>query len=251
MSNANAIHIWVIRLDDLPIPVKNLNSALSEDEFRRAARLVVAVDRSRWLKARAALRQILSRHLRIPSKEIVFGYGKHGKPKLTFPDNGTIFFNLSHSRDLAVVAVTETAPIGVDTECIRAIPEIRQIAGHFFHPDEAQRILAAHGREQMDLFFRCWVRKEAILKAQGTGLAHPIDLLPSLLQGRDSSYLIKLRGVSRMTMFRLFDICLPPGYVGSLAVRTRMPCVLRPRYFSELDPGNSQQYTSRRACTTS
>ena len=84
-----------------------------------------------------------------------------GKPYVV---DGSLHFNLSHSGDYALIAVTADAPVGVDIERHREHRRWREIAKRFFAPHEASSLRTA------DDFYRLWVVKEAVLKALGTGL---------------------------------------------------------------------------------
>ena len=105
--------------------------------------------------------------------ELAFCYGEYGKPMLASPwDETELKFNLSHSAGLALIGVSLCRKIGVDVEhCSRAVRRMKRIAKRFFAPREYERLCALPQAEQQRAFFQCWTRKEAYLKAVGTGLA--------------------------------------------------------------------------------
>ncbi len=80
-------------------------------------------------------------------------------------------FNVSHSADLALVAVCHGRELGVDLEEVRSISEADRIVSSFFTRSE-QAEFAAYSEDVKSMaFMRGWTRKEAILKGLGSGLA--------------------------------------------------------------------------------
>src|SRR6516225_10155377 len=99
------IDVWTFRLGASATELAGLISLLSGDERARASRFVGARDREQFTVGRARLRQILASYLSVPPAKMRFSYGKHGKPLLSrYP--GAPSFNLSHSGDLAALAVS-------------------------------------------------------------------------------------------------------------------------------------------------
>jgi 4'-phosphopantetheinyl transferase len=84
-------------------------------------------------------------------------------------------FNLTHSEDRALLAVSAGFALGVDIEKVRANIEALAISRHYFFGSERDDIESAAVENQADTFFRYWVAKEAVLKAQGIGLGFPLD----------------------------------------------------------------------------
>ncbi len=89
--------------------------------------------------------------------------------------SGDLRFNLAHSGELTLIAVTRDCEIGVDVELVRPIERSLEIASRNFHPAELVAIHAASEIDAPEAFLRCWTRKEAVLKAIGTGLGYPLD----------------------------------------------------------------------------
>lgn len=164
--------LWLIDLDAgdsasvLPAP-----STLSVDEVARAERFVFAKDRAHYVDARGALRQVLSVHTGDDAASLRFAYGPHGKPHLR--DHPRCGFNLSHSHGVALIAVLDGGFVGVDVEVMRPAPDARTLAHQHFLPDECAVLDALESPDADAAFLRGWTRKEACLKAVGTGLAAP------------------------------------------------------------------------------
>lgn len=170
-AEANAAHVWAVNLDR--IDAQALTETLSATERERAAGLRVARDRARFVAARGSLCVILGKYAGCAPGELAFCYGEYGKPMLASPWGETeLRFNVSHSAGLALIGVSLGREIGVDVEhCGRAVRRMERIAKRFFAPRDYEQLCALPHKEQRRAFFRFWTRKEAYLKAMGTGLA--------------------------------------------------------------------------------
>jgi 4'-phosphopantetheinyl transferase len=166
------VHIWQVLLDIAPDKSANLENILSPDERERAQRFHFERDRHRYIAGRGALRSILARYLGRRPDVFAFLYGKHGKPAL--PET-TVQFNLAHSGGLAVLALSHGASVGVDVEEIRAVHDWDGVMNRFFAPAERAGIMALPPADRLLAFFSCWTRKEAYLKATGTGIGISLD----------------------------------------------------------------------------
>jgi 4'-phosphopantetheinyl transferase len=159
------IHLWRVDLSRDPHGL----SSLSTDEHARLARYSSPHAGQRYARARASMRTLLGAYVRQSPQELVFRYGAHGKPSL---GNGSpVHFNLSHSGDVAVLAVADAAlgEVGVDVERIRDDVDVAQVATRAFASAEDAWLRALPVSERLSAFFACWTRREACLKAQGTG----------------------------------------------------------------------------------
>jgi 4'-phosphopantetheinyl transferase len=165
---AGGCHVWRLAIGSLPEPAAL--GVLDAAERDRAARFVFERDRVRYLAAHVGLRQILAGYLGAAPAELAFAEGLHGRPQLGGAWAGKLEFNLSHSVELALVAVTRQGPLGVDVEALRPMPDWRELAERYFTPQECAALSAGGADPQVE-FLRCWVRKEAALKSTGIGLS--------------------------------------------------------------------------------
>lgn len=152
--------------------VSRLSSLLAPDELRHAANMRVEASRRRFLVARAALRILLSRELGCAARDVAFDRGRHGKPSVP---GSPVTFNVSHSAELALIAVASMRAVGVDVERVRPRPNALRVAERYFTAAEAAAIQSAPAGDQPTLFYRHWVAKEAFLKATGLGIAGAVD----------------------------------------------------------------------------
>ena len=170
------VHVWAVRLDDTKVDLDGGRELLSPDERERAARFHFERHRRRYLIAHIALHWILSRYLQIDPARLYFDLGSTGKPKLppALVPAG-VEFNLSHSNEMALLAVTHGQEVGVDIEYVKPDFKFQEIAERFFTAREVVALRALPSELQRQAFFKCWTCKEAFLKAKGTGLSGKLD----------------------------------------------------------------------------
>lgn len=210
------VDVWRISLDPPLDTVKHLESTISEEESQRAARFRFTVDRDRYIVAHGSLRYILSENLRCDPKRLHFSTNEYGKPAL---EDHKLDFNLSHSGDYALVAVTREYKVGVDVEIIRSDMEHEKLAKRFFSPNEVAELTTLPSDQIIRGFFNCWSRKEAYIKAQGLGLSLPLASFDVSLTPNEPATLRATRPnpdeAARWTLISLDVGC---AYVGALAV---------------------------------
>jgi 4'-phosphopantetheinyl transferase len=165
------VHVWLGHLPSAQASLARLRSTLSNEESLRAERFHFVEHRKRWEMTRGILRRLLASYVDTPAREITFQYGAQGKPELKMPANSNLHFNTSHSGDYAVFAFTRAGEVGVDIECVRdEMPRHDDIARRYFAPGEQRQLFALPEPERARAFFKLWTRKEAFVKARGTGL---------------------------------------------------------------------------------
>jgi len=173
MPAACHIQLWEVPLATSAGRIAMCEDLLSTDERKFAAALGSDRRRRTFTVARGALREILAAKLGGRPRALRFRYGYRGKPEL---DAGArLGFNVSHSGDMAVIAVAAGHKVGVDVERVGRKRPVLQIARRHFAPAEAAAIEATRPQERMDAFLRCWTAKEAYMKALGHGFALPLD----------------------------------------------------------------------------
>ena len=210
---SNEVHSWCVTLDVPPETSAGLDLTLSHDERNRSARLRFARDRQRFIAARGVLRDLLGRYLGIRPGQIRFAYNAFGKPELSPEFGSRLRFNLSHSADLALIAITTEAGIGVDLEYIRPQPDHVEIARRFFSAAEVGELNGLPSPLHTLAFFSGWTKKEACVKACGEGLAIPLTSFSVPLATDPTHTLVDLGRT-----WSLYTLQPVPGYVGALAI---------------------------------
>jgi 4'-phosphopantetheinyl transferase len=180
------IHVWTIDLNLNPRQVGEFNQFLTAQERQRAAKFINPLHGSRWTVARGYLRQILSQYLDLSPAEIAFSYGQQGKPTV---EGNDLQFNLSHSGDRAVYAISAKYPVGIDLELIHPLPAT-DLVDRFFSVNEQAIFHSLPVEIQQAAFFHAWTQKEAYLKACGTGLSTPLDQIEVSIDPRTPAKVI-------------------------------------------------------------
>jgi 4'-phosphopantetheinyl transferase len=172
----DTIDVLFGRIDAAPETVRASTALLSQAERERASRFAFARDRRRFVVARARLRRLIAARLQMRPEDVEITCGAHGKPMLgPGCDGSNLRFNLSHSGDVALFAICEGRDLGVDVERIRPLSDADDIASRFFSRREYAAYRALPPCDKVAGFFNCWTRKEAFLKAIGSGLDYPLD----------------------------------------------------------------------------
>ncbi len=166
------IEVWSVALDVPAEQAAALEAVLSPDERARAGRFRFERHRRRFVVARGLLRRVLGAYLDVAPADVVFAYGRKGKPHLTGAA-AALRFNLSHSGERALIALGRI-PLGVDIERLRPLRDPDAIARRFFSAAERETLAAQPAQGKIEAFFACWTRKEAYVKAVGDGLAIPL-----------------------------------------------------------------------------
>lgn len=182
------------------------------------SRLRFAADRDRYLCSHRNMRVLLAGYCGCAPEEVAFETNEFGKPALRGTEgNGTVRFNLSHSEEIGMLAVTRVGEIGADVECIRPIE--REVAEAHFSAGELAELQTLAETEWLAGFFRCWTRKEAILKAEGCGLNLPLAGFDvSLIPGQRAVLRAVGPGVKMRSDWKLEHVEPAAGFVGAVAV---------------------------------
>ena len=201
-------------------------SPVTPAEERRARAMRSGRRRREFLICRGALRRLLARTLGVHPLAIPLVEGRHGKPAIGLgagvPDRlSRIGFNLSHSGERYVVAAALDMAPGVDIERIRPRRDLARLTRRFFSPRERQEVAAAD--DPLRAFHRVWSRKEAVIKADGRGVAiglarfdvtagHP----PALLHARWTG-----AAPDEAAHWSLHELDVSEEYAAALAVRRK------------------------------
>src|SRR5690606_12097704 len=161
--------LWLVRLDAKPPEYERHLARLAPDELARADRLRFPDDRRRFVVSRAVLRELISRHVRMEPAAIRFRYGPHGKPAL---ERGAqpIEFSMSRAGERALYALAPV-PVGVDLVEATSVEMIGTMTGEFCCDEELAGLASAGLEKRKEMLLAIWCRKEAYLKATGSGLA--------------------------------------------------------------------------------
>lgn len=169
----NNVHIWHLNISQTKNHYDYFYNLLSKDEKLKVERFKFKKDKITSVMARGTLRVLFSKYLDCPTNDIIFEYGEYGKPELA--NHKTIQFNVSHARDIIVIALCNDYDIGIDVEYIKKDFDVLDIADNYFSKQEIKALHKIPANQQTEAFFRGWTRKEAFIKAKSQGLSFPLD----------------------------------------------------------------------------
>ena len=188
---------------------------LDSGERSRADRFVRARDRRRYLVSHAVMRTVLGRCLGRPAAALRFDATPKGKP---FIAGETLEFNLSHSGERALLAMTCGGAIGVDVEAVEATAA-KAISGRFLSAAEHEALTALDDRLRVAAFFRCWARKESFIKAIGDGLGFPLREFDVAIDERAGNALVRCNVAAiRAGDWRVVSLAIDAGYAAAVTV---------------------------------
>ena len=218
------VDVWFGRLDLTVEPSMEDLAVLSKDESLRAAGMA-ATPRRRFVAARSLLRSLLAAYLSAEADSIEISYEARGKPRLggRHADHD-LHFNVSHSQSRALLAFGRS-PLGVDLEAIRPVRDMEELANRFLSERESRTLNLLPAPVRRRAFFACWTRKEAYVKAIGTGLGLQLRSFSVTLAPGLEPALIKENDEPDPN-WTLRHLEPEAGVVGALAIQQRK-CSLR------------------------
>lgn len=209
-------HVWQLPLQVDSERSQFLASLLSTDEKQRAQRFHFDKHRYRFIAAHGQLRLILGEYLNCSAQALKFIENAFGKP---FLDHKPLFFNLSHSHELALLAVNARFDLGVDIEWKGREIDYLQIGQRFFSENEYKELASLPDHLQHEGFFNCWTRKEAYIKAVGEGMRIPLGQFEVSLKPDDPACLLSTaHDPPAIKVWRLVGIDVASEYTAALAI---------------------------------
>jgi 4'-phosphopantetheinyl transferase len=191
---------------------------LHQTEVQRALRYRNDADRALYVATRSALRELLAERLSITPATVTLTAGKWGKPMLAGAETG-LSFNVSHSCNQALIAISDSRLVGVDIEHVDLNLDWREVASLLCTRHELRCLNAEPTRTQTVSFFRLWTAKEALLKALGVGI-YGLQMLDVGCRGEGirSPEVITPNGVFKSAQdLRYHWLMEFPDYVGCIA----------------------------------
>ncbi|HET7624470.1 MAG TPA: 4'-phosphopantetheinyl transferase superfamily protein [Verrucomicrobiae bacterium] len=220
---AGEVHVRAASLEISPETLEKFSVFLCASEKERARRFKFDVLRNRFIAGRGLLRKMLGFYLNCEPAKLEFDYSAQGKPELSGEFSKSGFqFNLAHSENAALFAITRAGEIGVDIERVRAIKNMDELVARFFCARENELFRKLSDEEKPAAFFNLWTRKEAILKATGEGITRSLNLVEVSFLPGEPAQLIAVNGDSeKAKQWILRDLAPAPGFAGALAIQAR------------------------------
>jgi 4'-phosphopantetheinyl transferase len=222
------IHLWKICLSNSS--AERLFSWLCSAEQEKAKGFKTDILSHRYIVAHAAMRNILSKYFGNSATSLDLIQALNQKPLIRQSQNYLdLHFSLSHSHEVAILAVSQACIIGVDIEHIRPISNVTQIAKRFFATSEYERLKQSSNAQQLILFFKIWTAKEAFLKAQGIGISNHLNQFSITLNHKQEPIGIEQQQKDTKE-WRLYRLLTFPKYESTLALKNTSEHAIR--YFN-------------------
>ena len=208
---------WKSRRDLLPGTVA-FRASLSPEERERSQRYLAPRKKSDFILGRGFLRAVLALYTGGTGREINLITRSEGKPALPGDPLG---FNLSHSGEIFLIAVAGSGEVGVDIQEIYPISNPSRLAEKYFSAAENRQLAEVLPDQAREAFFNCWVRKEAYLKGQGTGLRGRMDQISIIPDPEPDRFRVLDPGENHPPApWTVVGLEVPPGYCAAAALRS-------------------------------
>lgn len=204
-ADAGRADIWLAWVGDHVRDVDDFSRQyLSDVECERLESYRSRAAAERYVVTRSLVRTVLGAHTGVSPRELRVRLTSMGKPEAE-----GVHFNVTHSGEVVLLAVSDDRPVGIDVERRRDIARVQALIDRWLTPDERAELEALRkiGLDDSDAFLRVWSLKEARLKALGVGISGAATATVGLVVAR-----------------RLDDLLEPltrgpgePGYVGAVA----------------------------------
>ena len=229
-------HIWLGTLETLHrTEYYRLWRTLSTEEHGRAQRYLRDTDRERFVHTHGLVREILAQYVDTTPEELEFEYGPHGKPAVAQIHESAVEFSVSHCGRYVAIAVSDVR-IGIDVEEVVPV-DFESVMELSFSQSERDAVKQLGPLQSPRLFYNAWTRKEAYLKAIGSGFTIAADRVEVSVLPWEPPALIESPAGGDVFNYTLLDLPLISGYSGAVAVATRSPQV---RYW-KLRSGDSRR----------
>lgn len=220
------VQVWRLRLPALAAHLGECEALLDAAERHRADRFYFEPDRQRHVLTHGVLRHVLAGALGSLPTKLAFAIGTQGKPALAAAAPIDLRFNLSHAGDWLFIAVACGGDVGIDVERQRAglADELLPILA--FTAGEKAWITGHEGDARTAAFFQVWSRKEAAIKAWGTGLSLELDRFDVTPTGEGPCALTPPPSLTASDMrWTLQDLPAPPGHSAALVSEGEPPAL--------------------------
>ncbi|CAG7605382.1 4'-phosphopantetheinyl transferase family protein [Candidatus Vallotia tarda] len=221
--------LWHVQVPLTPSAWNLLQTWLTVNEQRQALRYQLDADRLRFAATRAVLRTLLARHTGAVPLSLRFSLGAFGRPELDgYRD--TLSFNVTHTGQHALIALSERRCVGIDIEHIERVIAWRALLRTVCTAPEQRMLLGSGPMHGFKGFLRCWTAKEAVLKALGVGVRYGLQKVSIDLYAYDRQHIKaplsdKWNNIPELQLYWIDDLvsylgCIAFGPAGSVNAYT-------------------------------
>ena len=215
------IHLWFADLNNLDRCAMSNEVAhwLHGEEQNRYNRYQSQNQREHFLFGRVLLKTILSKYVGCAPVDLKFDIDTRGKPFLS-SSNIPLTFNLSHTDNRIVFAVSKNQDLGVDLEIIKEERAILKIAERYFFPAETRELRNLPKTSQIKRFYELWTLKESVLKACGSGLSRGLSKTEFSFPTSDKLVMHSAPGNGNLTNWQSWQIEEYKNYMLAVSVKS-------------------------------
>ncbi len=223
------LHVWSVCKSDHENRLQEYWDILNEAEKERALTFRFLKDRYCFIIARGVLRNLLGAYIQMAPDQVKFQFGHNGKPYVHHPSQ--IKFNISHSGDTILLGFVQKHSIGIDVEYTKRKVDVKKIAELFFAEEEVTSLFRLDQAYHTQAFYNCWTRKEAFIKAVGSGLSFPLDQFVVSLDSTKEATLIDTKWDKKEKDKWMLNT-IEPGkdYIGAVSVKGNVSDIQSWRY---------------------
>lgn len=213
--NEGEIHIWIVNMLEHYDNYNDYLHLLSSHEYKRANNYAFEKDKQRFVISRGILKTLIAKYLLICPKQVRLSINKYGKPYIKKINNlnKMLHFNVSHSENIILYIFSEKNKVGIDIEKPKIMNNLDNIAKMVFTDKEYHTFMLIPKLYKSKFFYQCWSRKEAFIKALGTGLAYPLNKVNVIVIQKKYMHLISVG------KFKIMDLHIDPNYTCAFAVK--------------------------------
>ncbi|WP_040281918.1 4'-phosphopantetheinyl transferase family protein [Psychroserpens damuponensis] len=208
-ENSAGLSLFKIKLSSYYDLVPELKLFLNTSEMQRAQKYHFDKDRNQFIICRSLLKFILAKYLKCDVSEIKIEIHINKKPYIS--SNKNIYFNLSHSKDFAIIALNNS-DVGIDIEYLSKDLEFLEMMPSIYSDIEIKTVLNAPNKTHA--FYNFWTRKESIVKATGQGISDYLPQIPAL----EGSHIVDSKLVNGIKSLNVLSFKLNDDYIASLAL---------------------------------
>lgn len=206
------LHVWHASTNITPARLVEYKNTLSENELTKVHLFEFEQARDSYIISQGALRILLSGYLGISPNLVKLGQRRKGKPYSI--DEPNLYFNISNSGMLTVIAFSRDSEVGIDIEQIRPLSDLDEMITINFTTREI-KFINGKPEERTSRFFRFWTVKESYLKATGEGMRLPPDNLEFIIE-KDRIRQLSVKGVFEQEDWNFKEFSTFPDYVGTI-----------------------------------
>jgi len=210
--SSGELHVWHMSTKLTPGEYMHHKNTLSQNELLKVSYFEFDEVRDSYVVSQSVLRKLLSGYLGIPAKSVKLG--RHSKGKPCSIDDPGLYFNMSNSGKLVVIAFSLDGEVGIDIEKIRPLHDLDELIMRNFTTSEI-KFINAKPEERINRFFRFWTIKESYVKALGEGMRLPPDHLEFAIEN-DSIKLQSVKGVFEQEDWNFKEFSTSANYVGTI-----------------------------------